>query len=172
MSTSLPVTQIFKIHFNPCNVPLNDCHKFYVILQQKRTKEGKDTPVLGTLLTDGPIRMITQGQELTTELDEKTLQEMMFKDSQVFNISLFVISIFKCFTYYCAFNFQLVYISMGASRPQKIRDAPDTPSVLPPPPRENLPTLLLLQPQYFEQLFQLMQTLSAMKTPVKGRVSF
>jgi ubiquitin carboxyl-terminal hydrolase 34 len=45
----------------------------------------------------------------------------------------------------------------------------DSPSNLPPPPRENLPTLLLLQPQYFEQLFLLMQTLSAMKTPVKGR---
>ena len=65
---------------------------------------------------------------------------------------------------------QLVYISVGALRPQKMRDASDTPSVLPPPPRENLPTLLLLQPQYFEQLFQLMQSLSAMKTPVKGRV--
>jgi hypothetical protein len=43
---------------------------------------------------------------------------------------------------------------------------------LPPPPRESLPTLLLLQPQYFEQLFCLMQTLSSMKTPVKGGVSF
>ncbi|KAL0270091.1 UNVERIFIED_CONTAM: hypothetical protein PYX00_007611 [Menopon gallinae] len=118
--------------------------KWWENIQQKRSKEGKDTPVLGALLTDGPIRMITQGQELTPELDEKTLQEMMFKDSQ------------------------LVYISVGAARPQKIRDAADTPSVLPPPPRENLPTHLLLQPLYFEQLFQLMQTLSAMKTPVKG----
>jgi hypothetical protein len=27
--------------------------------------------------------MITQGQELTTEFDEKTLQEMGFKDLQV-----------------------------------------------------------------------------------------
>jgi ubiquitin carboxyl-terminal hydrolase 34 len=34
-----------------------------------------------------------------------------------------------------------------------------------------LPTLLLLQPQYFEQLFCLMQTLSSMKTPMKGGVS-
>jgi ubiquitin carboxyl-terminal hydrolase 34 len=41
------------------------------------------TPVLGSLLTEGPIRMITQGQELTTEFDEKTLQEMGFKDLQV-----------------------------------------------------------------------------------------
>jgi len=61
---------------------------------------------------------------------------------------------------------------MGASRQQKKRDSLDTPSALPPPPRESLPTLLLLQPQYFEQLFCLMQTLSSMKTPVKGGVSF
>lgn len=66
---------------------------------------------------------------------------------------------------------QLVYISVGASRMQKRRDVGDTPSVLPPPPRENLPTLLLLQPPHFEQLFQLMQSLSAMKTTVKGGVS-
>ncbi|XP_049955909.1 ubiquitin carboxyl-terminal hydrolase 34 [Schistocerca serialis cubense] len=94
---------------------------------------------------DGPIRIITQGQELTTELDEKTLQEMGFKD------------------------LQLVFVSVGASRQQKKRDtAGDIPSVLPPPPRESLPTLLLLQQPYFEQLFSLMQTLSSMKTPVKG----
>ncbi|KAJ8873830.1 hypothetical protein PR048_024666 [Dryococelus australis] len=41
------------------------------------------TPVLGSLLTEGPVRMITQGQELTTEFDEKTLQEVGFKDLQV-----------------------------------------------------------------------------------------
>ncbi|XP_052133303.1 ubiquitin carboxyl-terminal hydrolase puf isoform X2 [Frankliniella occidentalis] len=102
------------------------------------------SPALGTLLSEGPLRMITQGQELITDFDEKTLQEMGFK------------------------NEQMVYISMGASRPQKKRDSVDSPSVLPPPPRECLPTLLLLQPQYFEHLFTLMQTLSSMKTPVKG----
>lgn len=61
---------------------------------------------------------------------------------------------------------------MGASRPAKKRGDPgDTPSVLPPPPRESLPTLLLLQPRYFEQLFALMHTLSAMKTPDRVGVS-
>lgn len=105
--------------------------------------------VLGSLLTDGPIRMITQGQELTIDFDEKTLQEMGFKDGQ------------------------LVFISPGASRNNggggrcSKRDM-DSPSLLPPPPRESLPTLLLLRPQYFEQLFTLMRTLSAMKTTVKG----
>ncbi|XP_050445730.1 ubiquitin carboxyl-terminal hydrolase 34 isoform X1 [Cataglyphis hispanica] len=106
--------------------------------------------VLGSLLTDGPIRMITQGQELTIDFDEKTLQEMGFKDGQ------------------------LVFISPGASRSNgggggrcSKRDM-DSPSLLPPPPRESLPTLLLLRPQYFEQLFTLMRTLSAMRTTVKG----
>lgn len=103
--------------------------------------------VLGSLLTDGPIRMITQGQELTIDFDEKTLQEMGFKDGQ------------------------LVFISPGAGRNNtgrcNKRDM-DSPSLLPPPPRESLPTLLLLRPQYFEQLFTLMRTLSAMKVTVKG----
>nr|XP_012145219.1 PREDICTED: ubiquitin carboxyl-terminal hydrolase 34 isoform X2 [Megachile rotundata] len=107
-----------------------------------------NSSVLGSLLTDGPIRMITQGQELTIDFDEKTLQEMGFKDGQ------------------------LVFISPGASRANGTgrcnkRDV-DSPSLLPPPPRESLPTLLLLRPQYFEQLFTLMRTLSAMKTVVKG----
>lgn len=35
---------------------------------------------------DGPIRIITQGQELTTEFDEKTLSEVGFKDMQVRSI--------------------------------------------------------------------------------------
>lgn len=66
----------------------------------------------------------------------------------------------------------MVFISVGASRQKKRGDSIDTPSVLPPPPRECLPTLLLLLPNYFEQLFKLMQTLSSMKTPIKGGVSY
>jgi ubiquitin carboxyl-terminal hydrolase 34 len=63
--------------------------KWWEILQVKCAGETNNsactgsTPVLGSLLTEGPIRMITQGQELTTEFDEKTLQEMGFKDLQV-----------------------------------------------------------------------------------------
>ncbi|WAR19191.1 UBP34-like protein [Mya arenaria] len=41
------------------------------------------TPILGAMLGDGPIRMITLGQELTCELDEKSLAEMQFKDGQM-----------------------------------------------------------------------------------------
>lgn len=58
--------------------------KWWESLQLRKNREGnQETPVLGALLTDGPIRMITTGQELTTEYDEKTLHEMMFKDQQV-----------------------------------------------------------------------------------------
>ncbi len=31
----------------------------------------------------GPVRMISSGHELTTDYDEKTLQELGFKDMQV-----------------------------------------------------------------------------------------
>lgn len=65
----------------------------------------------------------------------------------------------------------MIYISIGVSRNMKRRDCMDSPSMQPPPPRESIPTLLLLQPEYFEQLFSLMHTLSAMKTPTKGGVS-
>ncbi|XP_059475180.1 ubiquitin carboxyl-terminal hydrolase 34 [Neocloeon triangulifer] len=99
----------------------------------------QSTPVLGSLLADGPIRIITQGQELNTDFDEKTLHEMGFKDNQ------------------------LIFISMGAARPNKKRD--EAASLLPPPPRDSLPTLLLLQPRYFDQLFQLLHTLSALQPP-------
>jgi len=41
------------------------------------------TPILGAMLVEGPMRMITQGQELSVDVDEKTLAEIQFKDSQV-----------------------------------------------------------------------------------------
>ena len=47
------------------------------------------TPVLGGMLNDGPIRMITLGQELTVDLDEKCLSEMQFKDRQVHRLANF-----------------------------------------------------------------------------------
>lgn len=115
-----------------------------------------NSSVLGSLLADGPIRMITQGQELTIDYDEKTLQETGFKDGQ------------------------LVFISFGAGRGSGSgggnvagrcggkRGDVETPSLLPPPSKDCLPTLLLLRPQYFEQLFTLMRTLSGMKSCVKG----
>ena len=51
--------------------------------QQQQAQGSVLTPILGAMLGDGPIRMITLGQELTADLDEKTLAEMQFKDLQV-----------------------------------------------------------------------------------------
>lgn len=98
------------------------------------------SPILGTMLSEGPIRMISQGQELTCDLDEKTLSEMGFKD------------------------LQLVFVSVGAARPVRRREGLEPASTLPPPPQERLPITLLLQSPYFEQLFSLMQQLGYYKT--------
>lgn len=92
------------------------------------------------------IRIITQGQELSIDCDEKTLQEMGFKDNQI------------------------TYISVGMSRNMKKREFLDAPSMQAAPPRDCLPTLLLLKPSYFEQLFSLMHTLSSMKILIKGEL--
>lgn len=122
--------------------------KWWESLVQLKTREQEDSDgsntVIGAMLQEGPIRMITQGQELTIDCDEKTLGEVGFKENQ------------------------MVYISMGVTRGGKKRESMESPSLLPPPPRENIPTLLLLRPNYFEQLFNLMHTLSSIRTPVKG----
>ncbi|XP_077522254.1 ubiquitinyl hydrolase 1 puf isoform X3 [Amblyomma americanum] len=88
------------------------------------------------------LRMITQGQELTTDLDEKPLADLGFKDLQI------------------------VFVSVGAAR-QRRRAGPGLPepaSLLPCPPRERLPTLVLLRPTYLECLFSLMQLLGNVRT--------
>ena len=56
--------------------------------QKEQDEKAQDshsmlTPILGAMLGEGPLRMITLGQELSTDVDEKTLSEMQFKDSQV-----------------------------------------------------------------------------------------
>ena len=42
-----------------------------------------NTPILGAMLGDTPLRMIASGQELTPDCDERTLAEMQIKDHQV-----------------------------------------------------------------------------------------
>ncbi|XP_050316350.1 ubiquitin carboxyl-terminal hydrolase 34 isoform X2 [Anthonomus grandis grandis] len=115
------------------------------ILKIRAQEEGADLPSMNSSKKpDTWIRIITQGQELSIDCDEKTLQEMGFKDNQI------------------------TYISVGMSRNMKKREFLDAPSMQAAPPRDCLPTLLLLKPCYFEQLFSLMHTLSSMKTVVKG----
>ncbi|EDV93130.1 ubiquitin carboxyl-terminal hydrolase puf [Drosophila grimshawi] len=102
-------------------------------------QSGMTAPVLGLLLSDGPLRIITQGQELTSDYDERTLGDAGFKDNQI------------------------VYVSLGGRGARRKETNVEHPSMLPPPPKECLPTVLLLQPKYFEKLFCLMQTLGDMK---------
>uniref|UniRef100_A0A182P423 ubiquitinyl hydrolase 1 n=1 Tax=Anopheles epiroticus TaxID=199890 RepID=A0A182P423_9DIPT len=104
---------------------------------------GSPAPVLGLLLNDGPLRIITQGQEITSEYDERSLADVGFKDNQ------------------------MVYVSLGG-RSVRRREQSENPSMQPPPPKDCLPTLLLLKPPYFEQLFRLMQTLGDMKISTTG----
>lgn len=50
---------------------------------QGTSSSGVSAPVLGLLLSEGPLRIITQGQELTSEYDERSLGDAGFKDNQV-----------------------------------------------------------------------------------------
>lgn len=50
---------------------------------QGTSNSGVSAPVLGLLLSEGPLRIITQGQELTSEYDERSLGDAGFKDNQV-----------------------------------------------------------------------------------------
>jgi len=58
------------------------------------------TPILGAMLVEGPVRMITLGQELSVDVDEKTLAEMQFKDSQVTAV-LCLSLLLDCYTTNC-----------------------------------------------------------------------
>ncbi|XP_074662968.1 ubiquitin carboxyl-terminal hydrolase 34-like [Tubulanus polymorphus] len=114
--------------------------------QQKTEKQTPTTgsiltPILGSMLGDGPVRMITLGQELTVDMDEKSLLEIQFKDRQ------------------------LVFISVGVSRHPRKQDGSTPASYQPAPKREQIPMMILLQEQYFEHLFNLLQELSSLHCP-------
>ncbi|KAG8184718.1 hypothetical protein JTE90_019322 [Oedothorax gibbosus] len=98
-----------------------------------------NSSMMAAMLSDGPIRMISQGQELICDLDEKNLSELGIKDHQ------------------------LVFVSVGAPRQSRRREGLEPASTLSPPPRERLPVVLLLKTSYFEQLFGLMQHLGSFK---------
>lgn len=63
------------------------------------------SPILGAMLGDGPIRMITLGQELTVDMDEKSLGELQFKDNQV-KLLILLIPFSTCiYTYFFGIQF-------------------------------------------------------------------
>lgn len=50
---------------------------------QLKNAESESSSSAGVSNQDTPIRIITTGQEVTTDSDEKTLAEAGFKDNQV-----------------------------------------------------------------------------------------
>ncbi|QQP55435.1 Ubiquitin carboxylterminal hydrolase 34like [Caligus rogercresseyi] len=114
----------------------------------KRDKKTS-SPLLGSMLNnEGPLRIITQGQEITFDTEEKSLLEMGFKD------------------------LQMVFVSQGNN---SNRTPPPPASLgghssarggldLPPfPGKDKMPMNLLLSPSHFTQLFSLMQNLSDLR---------
>ncbi|XP_030376197.1 ubiquitin carboxyl-terminal hydrolase puf [Scaptodrosophila lebanonensis] len=129
------------LHMHACDLIADlkaEVSKWWESLQCN-ANSGIAAPVLGLLLSDGPLRIITQGQELTSDYDERSLGDAGFKDNQI------------------------VYVSLGGRSARRKETNLEHPSMQPPPPKECLPTVLLLQPKYFEKLFCLMQTLGDMK---------
>ncbi|XP_078316021.1 ubiquitin carboxyl-terminal hydrolase 34-like isoform X4 [Crassostrea virginica] len=100
------------------------------------------SPILGAMLGDGPIRMITLGQELTVDMDEKSLGELQFKDNQ------------------------LVFVSVGASRPPRKTDGSLSSASLPCPVPERLPVMLLIREPHFNKLFLLLEQLSKLQLTI------
>lgn len=113
--------------------------KWWETMQGGAKSSGLAAPVLGLLLSEGSLRIITQGQEITADYDERSLADVGFKDNQI------------------------VYVSLGG-RAARRREVSDHPSLQPAPPKECLPNVLLLQEEYFEELFRLMQKLGDMQT--------
>lgn len=134
----LPDKSILHLHTTDLVADLKaEIAKWWESLQGGAKSSGLAAPVLGLLLSEGPLRIITQGQEITTDYDERTLSDVGFKDNQI------------------------VYVSLGG-RAGRRRDISDHPSLQPAPPKECLPNVLLLQEEYFEELFKLMQKLGDM----------
>ncbi|CAB3983712.1 Ubiquitin carboxyl-terminal hydrolase 34 [Paramuricea clavata] len=83
-----------------------------------------------------PFRLISQGHELTPELDEKSLGEVGFKD------------------------LQLVFVSVGAGRRDCSNDSNLCgSSLLPTPNQESIPLIIMQEEPNFTQLFDLIQLL-------------
>jgi ubiquitin carboxyl-terminal hydrolase 34 len=113
------------------------------------------TPILGAMLGDGPIRMITQGQELTSDMDEKSLSDLQFKDGQV--VRDLCASPLPCLS-----QPFLPQVVLGSNRQARRPDL--TPALLPAPVQEKLPMMLLLGHPHFDRLFSLLSQLTSLKS--------
>lgn len=136
----LPDKSVLHMHTTDLVADLKaEIAKWWETLQGGAKSSGVSAPVLGFLLSEGPLRIITQGQEITSDYDERTIADVGFKDNQ------------------------MVYVSLGGRGGSRRRETFDHPSLQAAPPKECLPTVLLLQPDYFEELFTLMQKLGDMQ---------
>lgn len=136
----LPDKSVLHMHTTDLVADLKaEIAKWWEALQGGAKTSGVAAPVLGFLLSEGPLRIITQGQEITSDYDERTIADVGFKDNQ------------------------MVYVSLGGRGGSRRRETFDHPSLQAAPPKECLPTVLLLQPDYFEELFMLMQKLGDMR---------
>lgn len=141
----LPDKSVLHLHTTDLVADLKaEIAKWWETLQGGAKSSGVAAPVLGFLLSEGLLRIITQGQEITSDYDERTIADVGFKDNQ------------------------MVYVSLGGRCANRRRETFDHPSLQAAPPKECLPTVLLLQPVYFEELFKLMQKLGDMRVPGKN----
>ncbi len=105
-------------------------------------KQGGASP---PKVDSGSLRLLTQGQELSADMDEKSLAELGFKDMQLVLVSQ---------------GKQQQQMGPGAAHFRQQQD-----STPPFPGRERMPMNLLLLPENFDQLFTLMQALSDLGSP-------
>ncbi|KAK6998655.1 ubiquitin carboxyl-terminal hydrolase 34-like isoform X2, partial [Biomphalaria glabrata] len=105
--------------------------------QPKQTAtSGIMSPLLGHMLGEGPLRMISSGQELFVDMDERTLGDLHMSDGQH------------------------VFVSIGANRQQRKSDGSIPSSGLSVPDRKKLPMNLLIAEPHFDHLFKLLEQLS------------
>ena len=78
----------------------------------------------------------------------------------------------SCLTKFVGFCLQLVFVSVGASRPPKKHDGSLPSSCLPVPDRAKIPQNLLTQEPHFGNLFTLLENLSDIGSEVEHLVSW
>lgn len=87
---------MFSCSVTPCSLCILCLYFLLMFVSQKRkicfgfqlkNSESESSGGASMVLHETPIRIITTGQELTTDSDEKTLGEAGFKDNQVRQIT-------------------------------------------------------------------------------------
>lgn len=78
---------------------------------------------------------------------------------------------YLCFFFLLLLFLQMVFVSLGAPRRERKGEGVQLPaSCLPPPQKDNIPMLLLLQEPHLTTLFDLLEMLASFKPP-SGKVA-